>query len=223
MRLVQGEAGTETSYGDPLEAALPWQRDGADWVHLVDLDAAFGRGSNRELLAEVVGRSTSQVELSGGIRDDASLDAALATGCARVNLGTAALESPDWSAQAIAEHGDRIAVGLDVRGTTLAARGWTQEGGDLWEVLARLDADGCARYVVTDVRRDGTLTGPNIDLLGRSARRRTGRWSRRGVSSLDDLARCAAGPRRGRGRHRRQGPLRRRVHPPRGASRPSAG
>ena len=165
VRLVQGEAGSATSYGDPFEAALLWQSGGAEWVHLVDLDAAFGRGSNAELLARVVSTLDVQVELSGGIRDDASLERALATGCARVNLGTAALESPDWCARAIATHGDRIAVGLDVRGTVLAARGWTSEGGDLWEVLARLDAEGCARYVVTDVRRDGTLTGPNLDLL----------------------------------------------------------
>ena len=165
VRLVQGEAGSETSYGDPVEAALQWQRDGAAWVHLVDLDAAFGRGSNADLLAAVVAALDVKVEMSGGIRDDASLAAALATSCARVNLGTAALESPEWCAKAIAEHGDRIAVGLDVRGTTLAARGWTSEGGDLWEVLARLDREGCARYVVTDVRRDGTLRGPNLDLL----------------------------------------------------------
>ena len=165
VRLVQGEAGSETSYGDPVEAALQWQREGAEWVHLVDLDAAFGRGSNRELLARVVGTLDVKVEMSGGIRDDASLEAALATGCARVNLGTAALESPEWCARAIASYGDRVAVGLDVRGTTLAARGWTKEGGDLWEVLARLDAEGCARYVLTDVWRDGTLTGPNLELL----------------------------------------------------------
>jgi phosphoribosylanthranilate isomerase len=188
VRLVQGEAGSETSYGDPLEAALQWQRDGAQWVHLVDLDAAFGRGSNRELLARVVASLDVRVELSGGIRDDASLDAALATGCERVNLGTAALESPEWAAAAIGEHGDRVAVGLDVRGTTLAARGWTQEGGELWEVLARLDAEGCARYVVTDVRRDGTLTGPNLGLL-REVCARTDRpvVASGGVSSLDDL------------------------------------
>ncbi len=165
VRLVQGEAGSQTSYGDPLEAALQWQRDGARWVHLVDLDAAFGRGSNRALLARVVGELDVDVELSGGIRDDASLVAALNTGCRRVNLGTAALESPDWVRRAIATYGDRIAVGLDVRGTTLSARGWTQDGGELFEVLERLDRDGCARYVVTDVRRDGTLTGPNVELL----------------------------------------------------------
>jgi phosphoribosyl isomerase A len=188
VRLVQGAAGSETSYGDPLEAALAWQRDGAEWVHLVDLDAAFGRGSNRELLAEVVGRLDVAVELSGGIRDDASLAAALATGAARVNLGTAALESPDWVRSAIATHGDKIAVGLDVRGTTLAARGWTQEGGDLWEILERLDSDGCARYVVTDVHRDGTLTGPNLQLL-RDVCARTSApvVASGGVSSLDDL------------------------------------
>jgi 1-(5-phosphoribosyl)-5-[(5-phosphoribosylamino)methylideneamino] imidazole-4-carboxamide isomerase/N-(5'phosphoribosyl)anthranilate isomerase len=188
VRLVQGEAGTETSYGEPLEAALAWQRDGAEWLHLVDLDAAFGRGDNRDLLASVVSRLDIAVELSGGIRDDASLNTALATGAARVNLGTAALESPDWVRDAIARHGDRIAVGLDVRGTTLAARGWTKEGGDLWETLARLDADGCARYVVTDVHRDGTLTGPNLELL-RDVCARTAApvVASGGVSSLDDL------------------------------------
>jgi 1-(5-phosphoribosyl)-5-[(5-phosphoribosylamino)methylideneamino] imidazole-4-carboxamide isomerase/N-(5'phosphoribosyl)anthranilate isomerase len=192
VRLVQGEAGTETGYGSPLEAALAWQADGAEWVHLVDLDAAFGRGSNRDLLAEVVGRLDVAVELSGGIRDDESLAAALATGCARVNLGTAALESPDWVRSAIARHGERIAVGLDVRGTTLAARGWTAEGGDLFDTLARLDADGCARYVVTDVHRDGTLTGPNLDLL-RSVCAATDRpvVASGGVSSLADLRRLA--------------------------------
>jgi phosphoribosylanthranilate isomerase len=174
VRLVQGAAGTETGYGAPLEAALAWQRDGAEWIHLVDLDAAFGRGSNAELLAEVVGKLDVAVELSGGIRDDASLSRALATGCARVNLGTAALEDPQWCARAIAAHGERVAVGLDVRITEaqdgsmrhrLAARGWTTDGGDLWETLARLDRDGCARYVVTDVSKDGTLRGPNTALL----------------------------------------------------------
>ena len=193
VRLVQGEAGSETSYGSPLDAALAWQSGGAQWVHLVDLDAAFGRGDNRQLLAEVVGRLDVAVELSGGIRDDASLEAALATGCARVNLGTAALESPEWVRSAIARYGDRIAVGLDVRGTTLAARGWTQEGGDLWETLARLDADGCARYVVTDVHKDGTLTGPNLQLL-RDVCARTDApvVASGGVSSLDDLRAIAS-------------------------------
>ena len=188
VRLVRGAAGTETSYGDPLEAALAWQRDGAQWLHLVDLDAAFGRGNNRELLRKVVGSLDIAVELSGGIRDDTSLDAALASGATRVNLGTAALESPDGVREAIAEHGERIAVSLDVRGTTLAARGWTTEGGDLWETLARLDEDGCARYVVTDVHRDGTLTGPNLGLLRDvCARTSAAVVASGGVSSLADL------------------------------------
>lgn len=165
VRLVQGAAGTETDYGDPLAAALKWQEEGAQWVHLVDLDAAFGRGSNRGLLADVVGALDIDVELSGGIRDDDSLAAALATGCKRVNIGTAALESPDWCARVIAEHGDKVAIGLDVRGKTLAARGWTKEGGDLFETIARLNSEGCARYVVTDVAKDGTLQGPNLHLL----------------------------------------------------------
>jgi phosphoribosyl isomerase A len=188
VRLVQGEAGTETAYGSPLDAALQWQEQGAHWLHLVDLDAAFGRGDNAELIAAVVDSLDIDVELSGGIRDDTSLKAALGTGCRRVNIGTAALEQPDWVRTAIAEYSDRVAVGLDVRGTTLSARGWTENGGELFETLARLDADGCARYVVTDVRRDGTLTGPNLDLL-RDVCAATDRpvVASGGVSSLDDL------------------------------------
>ncbi len=196
VRLVQGAAGTETSYGSPRDAALAWQTDGAEWIHLVDLDAAFGRGDNRELLAGVVGELDVKVELSGGIRDDDSLRAALATGCTRVNLGTAALENPEWCARAIAEHGDRIAVGLDVirggQSYRLRGRGWVTDGGDLWEVLERLNGDGCARYVVTDVSKDGTLTGPNLDLLAEVANATTAPIvASGGVSALDDLVAIA--------------------------------
>ncbi|HEX5427073.1 MAG TPA: bifunctional 1-(5-phosphoribosyl)-5-((5-phosphoribosylamino)methylideneamino)imidazole-4-carboxamide isomerase/phosphoribosylanthranilate isomerase PriA [Pedococcus sp.] len=189
VQLVQGVAGSGGRFGDPVEAALAWQQQGAEWLHLVDLDAAFGRGSNRELLAGIVARLDIKVELSGGIRDAESLEAALATGCRRVNVGTAALEDPGWTAQAIAEHGDRVAVGLDVRGTTLAARGWTKDGGDLWETLARLDSEGCARYVVTDVNKDGMLRGPNLELL-RDVCARTDRpvVASGGVSALADVA-----------------------------------
>jgi 1-(5-phosphoribosyl)-5-[(5-phosphoribosylamino)methylideneamino] imidazole-4-carboxamide isomerase/N-(5'phosphoribosyl)anthranilate isomerase len=188
VRLVQGAAGTETLYGSPLDAALNWQDAGAEWIHLVDLDAAFGRGSNAPLLASLISRLDVHVELSGGMRDDASLAAALATGCARVVIGTAALEDPDWVQGVIAEHGERIAVGLDVRGTTLAARGWTSQGGELLPTLARLDAAGCRRYVVTDVNKDGMMQGPNLDLLRRVCER-TDRpvVASGGVSTLADL------------------------------------
>ncbi len=192
VRLVQGQAGSETEYGSALDAALGWQRDGAEWIHLVDLDAAFGRGSNRELLAEVVGKLDVAVELSGGIRDDESLKAALATGCARVNLGTAALENPQWCARVIAQHGDKVAVGLDVRIVDgehrLRGRGWETDGGDLWQVLERLDSEGCSRFVVTDVTKDGTLNGPNLDLLVEVAECTDAPViASGGVSSLDDL------------------------------------
>nr|WP_277626349.1 bifunctional 1-(5-phosphoribosyl)-5-((5-phosphoribosylamino)methylideneamino)imidazole-4-carboxamide isomerase/phosphoribosylanthranilate isomerase PriA [Arsenicicoccus piscis] len=188
VQLQQGVAGSGWDFGDPVEAALAWQEQGAEWLHLVDLDAAFGRGSNRDLLARIVGAVDMQVEMSGGIRDQDSLEAALATGCRRVNIGTAALEDPEWTRRAIAEHGDRVAIGLDVRGATLAARGWTKEGGDLWETLARLDAEGCARYVVTDVNKDGMLQGPNLELL-RSVCEATDRpvVASGGVSTLADL------------------------------------
>lgn len=188
VQLVQGVAGSERVFGDPLESALRWQSGGAQWVHLVDLDAAFGRGDNRARLAEVVGVLDIGVELSGGIRDDESLTAALATGCRRVNIGTAALEDPQWCAEVIAEYGDRVAIGLDVRGTRLAARGWTREGGDLYDVLTRLDAEGCARYVVTDVASDGMLRGPNVALL-RDVCARTDRpvVASGGIASVTDL------------------------------------
>jgi phosphoribosylformimino-5-aminoimidazole carboxamide ribotide isomerase/phosphoribosylanthranilate isomerase len=193
VRLVQGELARESVYGSPLEVALDFQNSGAQWLHLVDLDAAFGRGENSALLADVVGRLDIDVELSGGIRDDESLTRALATGCRRVNLGTAALENPEWTSRIIAEHGDRIAVGLDVRGHVLAARGWTQEGGDLFETLARLESDGCARYVVTDVTKDGTLQGPNLELLKEvCAATKKPVVASGGISSLEDIkALCA--------------------------------
>lgn len=189
VRLVQGEAGSETGYGDPLEAAADWARQGAEWIHLVDLDAAFGRGENTAVLRSIIAQLPDvKIELSGGIRDDVTLERALASGATRVNLGTAALEDPEWTKRAIATFGDRVAVGLDVRGSTLAARGWTREGGDLWTVLDRLESDGCARYVVTDVTKDGTLRGPNLDLLAQVLER-TGKpvVASGGVSSLDDL------------------------------------
>ena len=193
VRLVQGELDAETAYGNPLEVALEFQAAGAEWLHLVDLDAAFGRGENSALLAEVVGKLDIKVELSGGIRDDESLRRALATGCVRINLGTAALENPEWTARVIAEHGDRIAVGLDVRGHVLAARGWTQEGGDLFETIERLERDGCSRYVVTDVTKDGTLKGPNLELLQEvCAVTKKPVVASGGISSLDDIAALAS-------------------------------
>jgi 1-(5-phosphoribosyl)-5-[(5-phosphoribosylamino)methylideneamino] imidazole-4-carboxamide isomerase/N-(5'phosphoribosyl)anthranilate isomerase len=193
VRLVQGELSAETSYGSPLDAAMDFQASGAEWIHLVDLDAAFGIGENSELLADVVGRLDVKVELSGGIRDDESLRRALATGCTRVNLGTAALENPEWTSRVIAEFGDRIAVGLDVRGHILAARGWTEEGGDLFETIERLERDGCARYVVTDVTKDGTLKGPNLELLKEvCAATKKPVIASGGISSLDDIRALAA-------------------------------
>jgi phosphoribosyl isomerase A len=198
VRLFQGRSGTETAYGDPLSAAMAWQEAGAEWVHLVDLDAAFGTGDNRAALADIVARLDVRVELTGGIRDDTSLAAALATGCARVNLGTAAVTNPSWCTDVIASHGERVAVGLDVRadgdgGWRVATKGWTEDGGDLWAVLDRLEGDGCARYVVTDVSKDGTLAGPNVDLLREvCARAKAPVVASGGVSSLDDLRALAA-------------------------------
>ena len=191
VRLSQGAAGTETDYGSPVEAAQLFIDAGAEWIHLVDLDAAFSRGDNKEIIKSVIDNSKEiKIELSGGIRDSESLQAALDAGATRVNLGTAALENPEWTAEVIALHGEKIAVGLDVRGTTLAARGWTQEGGDLFEVLERLEQAGCARYVVTDVTKDGMLLGPNIEML-KLVMERTNKpvIASGGISSLEDLER----------------------------------
>lgn len=193
VRLVQGAAGTETSYGSPLDAAVAWQNSGAQWIHLVDLDAAFGRGSNYDLLSDVIGNLDVKVELSGGIRDDASLAAALATGCTRVNIGTAALENPQWCREVIEKHGERVAIGLDVRNEEgqwrLRGRGWVSDGGDLWEVLERLDAQGASRFVVTDVSKDGTLQGPNVELLREVAAATDAPIvASGGISSLADIA-----------------------------------
>jgi phosphoribosyl isomerase A len=189
VRLVKGLSGTETNYGSPVDQAIEFQTAGANWIHLVDLDAAFGRGDNFELLKEVIGNVDIKVELSGGIRDTESLERALSTNCNRINLGTAALENPDWTAAVIEKYGEKIAVGLDVKGETLAARGWVKEGGNLWEVLTRLEQAGCPRYVVTDVNRDGTLEGPNLDLLKKICQH-TNRpiIASGGVSSLEDIS-----------------------------------
>jgi len=193
VRLVQGDLSQESIYGSPLEVALEFEKSGAEWIHLVDLDAAFGRGENTALLAEVVGRLDIDVELSGGIRDDESLERAIATGCRRVNLGTAALENPEWTSRVISRYGDQIAVGLDVRGHVLAARGWTQEGGDLFETISRLESDGCARYIVTDVTKDGTLQGPNLELLREvCAVTKKPVVASGGISSLADISALSA-------------------------------
>ena len=192
VRLVQGEAGTETDYGSPLDAAMAWQNAGAEWIHLVDLDAAFGHGSNFEIIRTVTQAMDLKVELSGGIRDDESLERALSTGCERVNIGTAALENPEWCEQIIKRYGDRVAIGLDTRQVDgewrLRGRGWTSDGGDLWEVLERLDSQGVSRLVVTDVSRDGMLNGPNVELLREvSAATSAPGVASGGIASLDDI------------------------------------
>ena len=193
VRLVQGELDKESNYGIPVEVARDFVLQGANWIHLVDLDAAFGIGSNFELIKDVISSVDIKVELSGGIRDDESLERALATGCSRVNLGTIAIENPEWTAKTISRFGDRIAVGLDVRGHTLATRGWTEAGGDLFEMIAKLDKAGCSRYIVTDVTKDGTLTGPNLELLQEvCAATRAPIVASGGISVLEDLVELRA-------------------------------
>ncbi|MGB3956248.1 MAG: bifunctional 1-(5-phosphoribosyl)-5-((5-phosphoribosylamino)methylideneamino)imidazole-4-carboxamide isomerase/phosphoribosylanthranilate isomerase PriA [Brooklawnia sp.] len=188
VQLIQGVSGTERVFGDPAEAALRWQSEGAEWLHLVDLDAAFGRGDNARVIAEVAAQMQINVELSGGIRDDQSLERALATGARRVNIGTAALENPEWCEKIIGQYGDRIAIGLDVRGHQLAARGWTRTGGDVFETVHRMTKAGCARFVVTDVASDGMLTGPNLELLGAVCARTSAKVvASGGISSVHDI------------------------------------
>jgi phosphoribosyl isomerase A len=201
VRLVQGAVGSETAFGAPLDVAREWQADGAEWIHLVDLDAAFGRGSNAELLAAMIDELDVKVELSGGVRDEASLTQALATDCERVVLATSALADQAWCVQVIGTHGERVAISLDVRvveqadGSTqhqLAARGASYRGGELWETLRWLDQAGCARYIVTDVERDGMLGGPNVDLYEAITRATTAPVvASGGISTTADLVRLA--------------------------------
>jgi 1-(5-phosphoribosyl)-5-[(5-phosphoribosylamino)methylideneamino] imidazole-4-carboxamide isomerase/N-(5'phosphoribosyl)anthranilate isomerase len=189
VRLSQGDAGTEKSFGDPLEAAESFVEQGAEWLHLVDLDAAFGRGENTVVLRRVVDAlaGTINIQLSGGIRDDKSLNRALDAGAHRVNLGTAALADLDWVTRAIRQHGDKVVVGLDVRGTTLTARGGAGTIGELFDVLPQLG--GAARLIVTDVDTDGMMTGPNLQLLSDvCARTDTPVIASGGISTLDDIA-----------------------------------
>ena len=190
VRLTQGDSNSEESFGSPIEAAQTWINAGAEWIHLVDLDAAFESGNNRSVIQEVVaGCSGVKIQLSGGIVNQQSLDAALATGATRVNLATPALADLEWVEGAISEYGDRIAVGLDVRGSTLIGRGSSKEVGELQEILERLELAGCARYIVTDVAKDGMLQGPNLELL-RQVLSVTDKpvVASGGISSLDDIA-----------------------------------
>lgn len=189
VRLSRADSNTATEYGSPLEAAQSWIAAGAKWIHLVDLDAAFGRADNRAIIAETITQCASvRIELSGGIKDAASLERALALGVERVVLSTAALDDADFVAWAIGQFKGSIAVGLDVRGSKLSARGQTAEGGELEDAIAMLEDAGCYRYVVTDVTRDGTLEGPNIDLL-KFVMSRTSKpvVASGGISSLDDI------------------------------------
>lgn len=165
VRLSQGRADSEEQYADPLESARTWQEAGAEWIHLVDLDAAFGTGNNLEVLKDVIASVEVRVQVSGGISDERMLEAALAMGATRINLSTASLRNIEWVEQVVAEFGDLIAVGLDVHGKNLIPRGSRQDVGELMETLERLNTAGCARYILTDVSRDGSLQGPNIDLL----------------------------------------------------------
>ena len=188
VRLRQGEISDKTVYGSPVECALDFQKAGADWLHLVDLDAAFGVGNNAEIVLEVINSLNIKVELSGGIRTDESLSKALAANCERVILGTAALEDPGWASKVIKQYGQKIAVSLDVRGETLAARGWVREGGNLYEAITRLADDGCALFIVTDISKDGTLAGPNFELLERVCNfSKVPVIASGGISSLADL------------------------------------
>jgi len=165
VQLVQGVPGTGGRFGDPLAVAARWREAGAEWVHVVDLDAAFGRVGNAGIVARLVAESGLLVDLSGGVRDDASLERALASGAARVSLGTAAVERPDWCARVLAEHGDRVAISLDVRNGRLATRGWTEQADDVMAAIERFAASGARRFIVTDVGSDGVLAGPNLALL----------------------------------------------------------
>ena len=165
VRLKQGKKDHVTDYGDPVERAYEFQRAGAEWLHVVDLDAAFGEGSNWKIVESIVKQIDIKVEVSGGIRDDRSLDRALSSGSHRVTIGTAAMENPAWISEKFEDLAEKIIVALDIRDGRVATRGWTEETVPYREAIKRLDGVGCLRYMVTDISKDGTLTGPNLSLL----------------------------------------------------------
>ena len=188
IRLTKGELDNQSKYGDPLEVAGEFVKSGVKWIHLVDLDAAFGLGNNFKILDSIIKSVDIKIQLSGGIKDDESLNRALTTNCSRINLGTAALDNPEWVESVIKKHGDKIAVALDVDGKVLSPRGGSKNGGDLFQMITRLDKSGCARYVLTDVNRDGALNGPNLELLKEvTSFTKTPIVASGGVSSLSDV------------------------------------
>ena len=188
IRLTKGELNNQSKYGDPLEVANEFVKSGVNWIHLVDLDAAFGIGDNSEILASIIKNINIKIQLSGGIKDEQSLNKALATGCSRINIATSALEQLEWVESVIHKHGDKICVSLDVNGKVLSPRGSNKSGGDLFQVITRLDKARCARYVLTDVNRDGALNGPNLELLKEvTSFTKTPIMASGGVSSLIDV------------------------------------
>ena len=190
VRLERGRADAETVYdADPVAVAVRFAEQGAEWLHVVDLDAAFhGTPRNRHLIADIVEATGIPVQASGGIRTMADLDASIEYGASRVVIGTMALEEPAFVAAAVAAHGEKVAVGLDADGTTLKARGWTEESGDLFDALRRFTLMGVTRFVFTDIARDGMLGGPNVARLTEVADATTAHVTASGgVSSLDDL------------------------------------
>ena len=188
IRLTKGELNNQSKYGDPLEVANEFVKSGVNWIHLVDLDAAFGIGDNSEILALIIKNINIKIQLSGGIKDEQSLNKALATGCSRINIATSALEQLDWVESVIHKHGDKVCVSLDVNGKVLSPRGSNKSGEDLFQVITRLDKAGCARYVLTDVNRDGALNGPSLELLKEvTSFTKTPIVASGGVSSLSDV------------------------------------
>jgi 1-(5-phosphoribosyl)-5-[(5-phosphoribosylamino)methylideneamino] imidazole-4-carboxamide isomerase/N-(5'phosphoribosyl)anthranilate isomerase len=194
VRLTQGRADAETVYGeDPVEVAKGFAATGTSWLHVVDLDAAFtGEPRNRHLIEKIVEETGCHVQASGGVRTLADVEASIGYGAERVVIGTMALTEPTFVQEVLQLVGPRIAVGLDARGTTLQARGWTEEAGELFEALERFTDMGVPRFVYTDVARDGMLQGPNVEMLSRVADATTAHVTASGgVSSLDDLAALA--------------------------------
>lgn len=199
VRLRQGDYGDETVYGDdPVAVARSFADAGASWVHVVDLDAArSGTPENRPVVAAIaadLGGRGVHVQTGGGVRDRAAAEALLGAGVRRVVVGTAAVEDPAFVAALAADHPGRVAVGLDARllpdgRYEVAVRGWTEGSShDLFDVLARLEGVGVAAVVITEIGRDGMLTGPDLDGLGAAlATTAIDVIASGGVSSLDDL------------------------------------
>jgi phosphoribosylformimino-5-aminoimidazole carboxamide ribotide isomerase len=197
VRLLQGDYERETAYdADPVDAATRWSDDGAEFLHVVDLDGArAGAQRNLDAVRRIAAAASCPIQAGGGLRDPASVAAVLEAGAARAVIGTAALRDAEFLDEMLAAHGERIVVSVDSRGGQVALEGWTEGSGKgVVKAISELTARGVARFLCTTIEVDGTMEGPAVGELGRIAAATDAEViASGGVGSLADLEALAAG------------------------------